>query len=100
MRSYCAEIAASALAVLLCGVATIVFFGGWSSPIDTRLLQLVPGPVWFFAKVGGLLAALMMMCAVITPNRRATLWRMGWRRVLPASAAAVVVAAAVARIFG
>ncbi|MEM6847914.1 MAG: NADH-quinone oxidoreductase subunit H [Pseudomonadota bacterium] len=94
-----AVIAAYALAVLLCGVATIVFFGGWSPPIDTPLLQMVPGPVWFFAKLGGLLAALMMMCAVITPERRATLWRMGWRRVLPASAAAFIVAAAVARFF-
>ena len=38
--------------ILMSSLGTILFLGGWLPPFDNELLNVIPGFVWFFLKVG------------------------------------------------
>lgn len=37
--------------ILMCGLNAILFWGGWLPPVDWAPLYMVPGIIWFFAKL-------------------------------------------------
>jgi NADH-quinone oxidoreductase subunit H len=85
--------------LLLCGLGTVLFFGGWLPPFPVAPFTWVPGVVWFVLKVGFLFFLVSMVKAMVPRYRYDQLMRLGWKVFLPISLAAVVVVAAVLRLW-
>jgi len=82
--------------VLMCAMLTILFFGGWHSPIPWAPLMWGPMPVlWFIAKVVFFFFLFAMVKAIVPRYRYDQLMRIGWKIFLPLSLAFVVLTAGV-----
>jgi NADH-quinone oxidoreductase subunit H len=80
--------------VLICALTTILFFGGWLSPIP----GLPDGVLWFVLKVVFFFFIFAMVKAVFPRYRYDQLMRLGWKVFLPMSLGWVVIAAVLARL--
>ncbi len=78
--------------VLMCSMLTILFFGGWYSPIDIPALNAVP-LFWFGAKVIFFFFLFAMVKAIVPRYRYDQLMRIGWKIFLPVSLIWVVLVA-------
>jgi NADH-quinone oxidoreductase subunit H len=85
--------------ILLCGLGTVLFLGGWLPPFPVAPFTWVPGVLWFVLKVGFLFFLVSMVKAMVPRYRYDQLMRLGWKVFLPLSLAAVVVVAAVLRLW-
>lgn len=81
--------------ILMCGLTSILFLGGWLPPMDIAPLNLIPGPVWFAFKIAALLFIFIWVRASFPRYRYDQLMRLGWKVFLPLSLAAVVVVSGV-----
>ena len=81
--------------VTMCALTTILFLGGWQSPIAVAPLTLVPGIFWFIAKVTFVFFMFAMVKAMVPRYRYDQLMRLGWKVFLPLSLVMVVVVAGV-----
>lgn len=81
--------------ILMCGMTTILFLGGWLPPFDIAPFNLIPGPVWFAAKISMLLFIFIWVRASFPRYRYDQLMRLGWKVFLPMSLAAVVIVSGV-----
>lgn len=79
----------------MCAMAAILFMGGWLPPVDIWPLNLVPGLIWFMAKIVFMFFMFAMVKAIVPRYRYDQLMRLGWKVFLPLSLAMVVVVAAV-----
>ena len=80
--------------VLMCALLTILFFGGWLSPVDIWPLNLpILGVIWFLIKVWFFFFFFAMVKAFVPRYRYDQLMRLGWKVFLPLSLVWVVVAA-------
>ncbi|WP_442897029.1 NADH-quinone oxidoreductase subunit NuoH [Enterovirga sp.] len=86
--------------MLMCAMGTILFLGGWLSPIPFPPFTWVPGVIWFVLKVSFLFFLIAMVKAFVPRYRYDQLMRLGWKVFLPLSLAAVVVVATVLKITG
>src|ERR671911_914258 len=84
----------------MCALGTILFMGGWLSPIPFPPFTWVPGVVWFVLKASFLFFLIAMVKAFVPRYRYDQLMRLGWKVFLPISLAAVVVVAAVLKLTG
>ena len=84
----------------MCALTTILFLGGWLPPIDIWPLNLVPGVIWFIAKVVFVFFMFAMAKAMVPRYRYDQLMRLGWKVFLPLSLFMVVVVAAVLQYGG
>lgn len=75
--------------VLMCVMITILFFGGWLSPIP----GLPDGVLWLVAKSVAIFFMFAMVKAIVPRYRYDQLMRLGWKVFLPLSLAWVVIAA-------
>ena len=85
--------------LLLCGLGTVLFLGGWLPPFPVPPFTWIPGVLWFCLKVGFLFFLVSMVKAMVPRYRYDQLMRLGWKVFLPLSLAAVVVVAAVLRLW-
>ena len=86
--------------VLMCAMLTILFFGGWHSPIPLDFLNAGPMPVlWFVLKVVFFFFLFAMVKAIVPRYRYDQLMRIGWKIFLPLSLAWVVLVAGVLIMF-
>jgi len=85
--------------VLLCSLGTVLFLGGWLPPFPVAPFTWIPGVLWFALKVGFLFFLVSMVKAMVPRYRYDQLMRLGWKVFLPLSLAAVVVVAAVLRLW-
>jgi len=85
--------------ILMCGMTTILFLGGWLPPLDIAPLNLIPGPIWFFIKIVMLLFVFIWVRASFPRYRYDQLMRLGWKVFLPMSLAGVVIVSAVLVMF-
>ncbi len=85
--------------ILMCGMTTVLFLGGWLPPFDIAPFNLVPGPIWFFLKVAFLLFCFLWIRATFPRYRYDQLMRLGWKVFLPISLIAVVVTSATVLAF-
>lgn len=85
--------------ILLCGLGTVLFLGGWLPPFPVAPFTWIPGVLWFVLKVGFLFFLVSMVKAMVPRYRYDQLMRLGWKVFLPMSLAAVVVVAAVLRLW-
>src|SRR5215216_1171200 len=84
----------------MCALATILFLGGWLSPIPFAPFTWVPGIVWFLLKVFFIFFLFAMAKAMVPRYRYDQLMRIGWKFFLPISLAMVVIVAAVLQFTG
>jgi len=78
----------------LCAMMTVLFLGGWLSPLNIAPFTFVPGIVWFILKILFLFFLMAMVKAIVPRYRYDQLMRLGWKVFLPTSLAWVVLAAA------
>ncbi|MBV9113322.1 MAG: NADH-quinone oxidoreductase subunit NuoH [Hyphomicrobiales bacterium] len=86
--------------VTMCALTTIMFLGGWLSPIPFVPFTWIPGALWFVLKVCLVFFMFAMVKAMVPRYRYDQLMRLGWKVFLPISLAMVVIVAAVLQIFG
>tara|TARA_Y100000590_G_scaffold103822_1_gene118039 strand:+ start:4680 stop:5681 length:1002 start_codon:yes stop_codon:yes gene_type:complete len=79
--------------LLLCAMGSILFLGGWLSPIDIYPFNLLPGPFWMIFKILGLFILFSLVKAVVPRYRFDQLMRLGWKFFLPLSLFWVVLTA-------
>ena len=79
--------------LLLCALGSILFLGGWLSPIDIYPLNLLPGVFWMIFKILGLFILFSLVKAIVPRYRFDQLMRLGWKIFLPLSLIWVVLTA-------
>jgi NADH-quinone oxidoreductase subunit H len=84
----------------MCAMGTILFLGGWLSPIPYPPFTWVPGVIWFSLKALFLFFGFAMVKAIVPRYRYDQLMRLGWKVFLPLSLAMVAVVAAVIEFGG
>ncbi|ABS69846.1 NADH-quinone oxidoreductase subunit NuoH [Xanthobacter versatilis] len=84
----------------MCAMATILFLGGWLSPLPFPPFTWVPGLVWFVIKLCFMFFLFAMAKAMVPRYRYDQLMRLGWKVFLPISLVAVVVVASVLHFTG
>ena len=85
--------------ILMAGMTTILFFGGWLPPFDIAPFIWLPGPLWFIIKMCMLLFIFLWVRATFPRYRYDQLMRLGWKVFLPISLAAVVIVGGVVVAF-
>jgi NADH-quinone oxidoreductase subunit H len=79
----------------MCAMSTILFLGGWLSPLPFVPFTWVPGVIWFTLKAMFMFFLFAMAKAMVPRYRYDQLMRLGWKVFLPLSLAMVVIVAAV-----
>ena len=80
--------------ILVSALATIMFLGGWLPPIDSVVLNAVPGFVWLVLKVGLLLFCFLWFRATFPRYRYDQIMRLGWKVFIPLTIVWLVLIAA------
>jgi NADH-quinone oxidoreductase subunit H len=81
--------------ILVSGMTTILFLGGWLAPFGVAPFTWLPGPLWFALKVTLCLFVFVWVRATLPRYRYDQLMRLGWKVFLPFSLAWVVLTAGV-----
>ncbi|MGO9007299.1 MAG: NADH-quinone oxidoreductase subunit NuoH [Beijerinckiaceae bacterium] len=84
----------------MCALTTVLFLGGWLSPIPYPPFTWVPGVVWFVLKLSAVFFMFAMVKAFVPRYRYDQLMRLGWKVFLPISLFMVVLVAAVLQFTG
>ncbi|RZO49185.1 MAG: NADH-quinone oxidoreductase subunit NuoH [Candidatus Pelagibacterales bacterium] len=79
--------------LLLCALGSILFLGGWLSPINIYPFNLLPGFFWMIFKILGLFILFSLVKAVVPRYRFDQLMRLGWKIFLPLSLIWVILTA-------
>ena len=79
--------------LLLCALGSILFLGGWLSPIDATPFNLLPGAFWMIFKILFLFILFSLVKAIVPRYRFDQLMRLGWKIFLPLSLIWVVLTA-------
>ena len=79
--------------LLMCALGSILFLGGWLSPIDLYPFNLVPGAAWLIFKILFLFILFALVKAIVPRYRYDQLMRLGWKIFLPFSLIWVVLTA-------
>jgi NADH-quinone oxidoreductase subunit H len=69
--------------ILMSGMTTVLFLGGWHPPFNLAVLSFVPGFIWFAAKVCFVLFVFIWTRATLPRFRYDQLMRLGWKVFLP-----------------
>jgi len=79
--------------LLMCSMGSILFLGGWLSPIDIYPFTLVPAPLWLILKILLLFILFSLVKAIVPRYRYDQLMKLGWKIFLPLSLTWVVLTA-------
>ena len=79
--------------LLMCALGSILFLGGWLSPIDIYPFNLIPGAIWLIFKILLLFILFALVKAIVPRYRYDQLMRLGWKIFLPLSLTWVVITA-------
>ena len=79
--------------LLMCALGSILFLGGWLSPIDLYPFNLIPGAFWLIFKILLLFILFALVKAIVPRYRYDQLMRLGWKIFLPLSLTYVVLTA-------
>ena len=81
--------------ILMSGMTTVLFLGGWHPPFDIDFLSVIPGFIWFALKVSFVLFVFIWTRATLPRFRYDQLMRLGWKIFLPFTLLWVVLIAGV-----
>ena len=79
--------------ILMSGMTSVLFLGGWDSPLPFAPFTWVPGPVWFSLKIAFCLFVFLWVRATLPRYRYDQLMRLGWKVFLPLSLGWVILTA-------
>ena len=71
--------------LLLCALGSVLFLGGWLSPLDIYPFNVFPGAVWMILKILVLFILFSLVKAIVPRYRFDQLMRLGWKIFLPLS---------------
>ncbi|MGF7175799.1 NADH-quinone oxidoreductase subunit NuoH [Azospirillum doebereinerae] len=86
--------------ILMSAMTSILFLGGWLSPLPFAPFTWIPGVVWFALKIAACLFTFVWVRATMPRYRYDQLMRLGWKVFLPFSLFWVVLTAGVLVTFG
>ena len=86
--------------ILMSGMTTILFLGGWLAPFDFAPFTWVPGPIWFALKIAFCLFVFLWVRATFPRYRYDQLMRLGWKVFLPFSLLWIVITGGALLAFG
>ena len=79
--------------LLMCALGSILFLGGWLSPINIFPFTVIPSPIWLILKILLLFILFALVKAIVPRYRYDQLMRLGWKVFLPLSLTWVVLTA-------
>ena len=71
--------------LLMCALGSILFLGGWLSPIDLYPFSIIPSPIWLIIKILFLFILFSLVKAIVPRYRYDQLMKLGWKIFLPLS---------------
>jgi NADH-quinone oxidoreductase subunit H len=71
--------------LLMCAMGSILFLGGWLSPLEMYPFNLIPGALWFVFKILFLFVLFSLVKAIVPRYRYDQLMKLGWKIFLPLS---------------
>jgi len=71
--------------LLMCAMGSILFLGGWLSPIDIFPFTIIPSPFWLIFKILFLFILFSLVKAIVPRYRYDQLMKLGWKIFLPLS---------------
>jgi NADH-quinone oxidoreductase subunit H len=86
--------------ILQSAMISILFLGGWLSPIPLPPFTWIPGPLWFIGKICFILFLMIWVRATFPRFRYDQLMRLGWKVFLPLSLGWLVLTAGVLVFMG
>jgi NADH-quinone oxidoreductase subunit H len=85
---------------LMSAMTSILFLGGWMSPLPFAPFTYSPGPIWLILKICLIMFVFIWVRATFPRFRYDQLMRLGWKVFLPLSLGWMVLTAAALEIFG
>ena len=79
--------------LLMCAMGSILFLGGWLSPIEIYPFNIIPSPLWLVFKILFLFILFSLVKATVPRYRYDQLMKLGWKIFLPLSLIWVVLTA-------
>jgi NADH-quinone oxidoreductase subunit H len=79
--------------LLMCAMGSILFLGGWLSPLNFYPFDLIPSPLWLIFKILFLFILFALVKAIVPRYRYDQLMKLGWKIFLPISLTWVVLTA-------
>jgi NADH-quinone oxidoreductase subunit H len=86
--------------ILMSAMTSILFLGGWLSPIPLEPFTWIPGPIWLLAKIIFVMFCFLWVRATFPRFRYDQLMRLGWKVFLPLSLFWLVLTAGVLTAMG
>ena len=86
--------------LLMCSIGSILFLGGWLSPIDAYPFNAIPSAVWMITKILLLFILFALVKAIVPRYRYDQLMKLGWKVFLPFSLFYVVITSSFLMYFG
>jgi len=71
--------------LLMCAMGSILFLGGWLSPIEIYPFNSIPEPLWLIFKILFLFIIFSLVKTIVPRYRYDQLMRLGWKIFLPFS---------------
>jgi NADH-quinone oxidoreductase subunit H len=81
--------------IMMSAMTSLLFLGGWLSPLPFAPFTWVPGPIWFALKIAFCLFLFIWIRATVPRFRYDQLMRLGWKIFLPFSLFYLVLVAGV-----
>ena len=85
--------------ILTSGIFTILFLGGWNPILDIEILYLIPGFIWFIAKICFTLFWFIFVRAALPRYRYDQLMHLGWKFFLPLTIFYMITLAILLKLF-
>ena len=79
--------------LLMCAMGSVLFLGGWLSPINLYPFNIIPSPIWLIFKILLLFILFSLVKAIVPRYRYDQLMKLGWKIFLPLSLTWVVLTA-------
>jgi NADH-quinone oxidoreductase subunit H len=86
--------------ILVSAMTSLLFLGGWLSPIPLEPFTWIPGPLWLLAKILFVMFCFLWVRATFPRFRYDQLMRLGWKVFLPLSLFWLVLTAGVLTAMG
>jgi len=71
--------------LLMCAMGSVLFLGGWLSPINIYPFNFIPAPIWLILKILLLFLLFALVKAIVPRYRYDQLMKLGWKIFLPFS---------------
>ena len=79
--------------LLMCAMGSILFLGGWLTPIEIFPFDIIPSALWLILKILFLFILFALVKAIVPRYRYDQLMKLGWKIFLPLSLIWVVLTA-------